>query len=585
MTNLNQDKIYKPTFDYIDDGKEHGILSKFNPGTQTLPKGYQVAPKFKALDCDIILEKDVPVKLRDGVTIYTDIYRPVTDEQVPVIMAWSPYGKSAGTAPRYENIFGIIGLKDSIVSGLEKFEGPDPAYWCNHGYAICNPDARGIAHSEGDVSMMGTQEGQDGYDVIEWLAAQSWSNGKIALSGTSYLAFSQWYIAAEQPPHLAAINPTEGLSDGYRDIAMRGGIPDADFVERLQANHVNVSDNQREDVTEEMIQYPLANNPVWEDKIVKFDQITVPAYVVASYSNTLHTNGTFRAWRQMASKQKWLRIHNIQEWPDYYDEMNTEDRRRFFDYFLKGIENGWDQTVPVRYAMLDMEGGDQINLPATQFPPLNVDYQQFHLNGKTRTLDQQPTEQDIPVTYMPEVGPGKASFIKTFAEKTELIGYPKVHLNVAAKKADDMELFVTIQKLDQNGNQLSEFIVPNHTAMMHDFTDNGGTVMRYKGPDGRLKVSARHLDDTASSDVIPVHSFDRVEKLSPDQVVAVDIVIMPIGMVFYPGEQLRLVISSKNESGSIVPWSVAYQPDNKGPQIIHTGGEYDSYVQLPVKFG
>jgi len=584
MTDLNKLKVFKPTYKYIDDGKEHGINSEFNPGRKILSKGYQINPKFKALECDVILEKDVPVKLRDGVTIYTDIYRPVTDEKVPVIMAWSPYGKSAGSAPRYENIFGIIGLKDSIVSGLEKFEGPDPAYWCNHGYAICNPDARGIAHSEGDVSMIGTQEGRDGYDLIEWLADQTWSNGKIAMSGTSYLAFSQWFIAAEQPPHLAAINPTEGLSDGYRDIAMRGGIPDFDFVQRLQVNHVNPSDNLREDVTEEIKEYPLANNPVWDDKIVKFDQIKTPAYVVASYSNTLHTNGTFRAWRKMSSSKKWLRIHNGQEWPDYYDEMNTEDRRKFFDYYLKGIQNGWEQTPIVRYSMLDMEGGDKTELAATQFPPINIEYQKLHLGSTNRDLLDVPSKEESDVTYTPEFGPGKASFIKTFAQKTEIVGYPKVHLNVEAKESDDMELFVNVQKLDQNGNQLSEFIVPNHSAMMHDFTDNGGTVMKYKGPDGRLKVSARHLA-AGSTDIIPVHSFDRVEKIESNEIVAVDIILMPMGMVFYPGEQLRLVISAKNESGSIVPWSIAYQPDNKGPQVIHVGGSYDSYLQLPIKFG
>ena len=585
MKDVNSKKIYQPTFDYLDDGKEHGLLSKFNPGTQRLPKGYQISPKFKPLPCDIILEKDVPITLRDGVTIYTDVYRPVTDEKVPVIMAWSPYGKSAGTAPRYENIFGIIGLRNSIVSGLEKFEGPDPAYWCQHGYAICNPDARGIAHSEGDISMIGTQEGRDGYDVIEWLAQNEWCNGKVALSGTSYLAFSQWFIAAQQPPHLAAINPTEGLSDGYRDLAMRGGIPDFDFVARLQANHVNPKENLREDVTEEMRQFPFADHSVWQDKIVAFDQITVPAYVVASYSNTLHTNGTFRAWREMASTEKWLRIHDNQEWPDYYDEMNTEERRRFFDYYLKGIENGWEQTPIVRYSILDMEGGNQIELPATEFPPAHVAYEKFYLETQTRQLVNKLPETDIPVNYSTEIGPGKASFIMRFDRETEFVGYPKVRLNVEAKGADDMELFVMMQKLDQHGNQLAEFIVPNQGAMMHDFTDNGGTVMRYKGPDGRLKVSLRKLDEQQSTDILPVQSFDTVEKLTAGEIVPVEISLLPIGMVFYPGEQLRLVISSKNEVGSIVPWSTAYQSENQGEHIIHSGGKYPSYLQLPVKFG
>lgn len=576
-------QIFEPSYNYIDDSKEHGLLSKFEPGTQVLPAGWQVAPMFRALPVDIVYEKDIPVTMRDGVTIYADVFRPVGIEKVPVIIAWSPYGKSGGTAPRTTNLFHMLGMDNSMLSGLAKFEGPDPAYWCAQGYAICNPDARGIAHSEGDIHMIGTQEGCDGHDLIEWLAVQDWCNGKVGMSGTSYLAFSQWFIAAEQPPHLAAINPNEGLSDAYRDLCMRGGMADLNFTKRLQVNHVNAKTVQREDVYEEALRYPLADNPVWEDKIAKFDKITVPAYVVASYSNTLHTQGTFRAWRRMASKNKWLRIHNSQEWPDYYDEVNTEGRRRFFDYFLKGINNGWEQIPRVRYSLLDMEGSDIINQPANEFPPVDVRYHKYYLEGSTRTLVPNAPSQEAKAIYDTETDPGMASFITRFNRKTVIIGYPKVHLWVEADGSDDMDLFILIQKLDVHGNQLSQFIIPNQGAMMQDLTERGGSVLRYKGSNGRLRVSARHLDEEFSTDIIPAHSFDRIEKLKPGEVVEIEIDMFPIGMVFYPGEQLRLVISSKNDLGAIMPGTPAYIPENKGKHIIHTGGTYTSYLQLPVK--
>ena len=76
----------------------------------------------------------------------------------------------------------------------------------------------------------------DCHDLIEWLAVQDWCNGKVAMSGTSYLAISQWFTAAEQPPHLTAISPWEGFSDVYRDLVMRGGMRDTGFAERLQKN-------------------------------------------------------------------------------------------------------------------------------------------------------------------------------------------------------------------------------------------------------------------------------------------------------------------------------------------------------------
>lgn len=79
--------------------------------------------------------------------------------------------------------------------------------------------------SEGDIRYWGTAEGRDGYDAIEELAKLPWSNGKIGLAGNSWLAMSQYYIAAEEPPHLAAIAPLEGLADGFREESFRGGIP------------------------------------------------------------------------------------------------------------------------------------------------------------------------------------------------------------------------------------------------------------------------------------------------------------------------------------------------------------------------
>ena len=74
----------------------------------------------------------------------------------------------------------------------------------------------------------------------------------------------------------------------------------------------------------------------------------------------------------MASQDKWLRIHNSQEWPDYYDEANVEDLCRFFDRYLKDVDNGWEATPRVRYAVHDFQGGDQVNVPADAFPPKEV---------------------------------------------------------------------------------------------------------------------------------------------------------------------------------------------------------------------
>ncbi len=571
------DKIFAPAFPY-QAGEEKGLLSPFEPGTRTLKAGSKIMPEFRSLPVDIILEKDVPVTLRDGVTIYTDVFRPAGVDKVPVIVAWSPYGKSQGTAPRIAALYNMLEMAPDTVSGYAKWEGPDPAYWCAHGYAICNPEARGIADSGGDSVMFGRQEGQDCHDVIEWLAVQDWCTGKVAMSGTSYLSIAQWFTAAEQPPHLAAINPWEGLSDAYRDLVMRGGMPDTGFAQLLEHNYAGSA--QREDIVAEAKRYPLINE-LWADKIARFDKITMPAYVVASYSNTLHTAGTFRGWRRIATKEKWLRIHNTLEWPDYYS--HVEDLRRFFDHYLKGEANGWEQTPRVRYAVLDLEGNDRLDEPAEAFPPQDFSYTKFYLDGASRELSLSRPGSEVAASYDTQTNPALVSFLMRFDHETVAVGYPKVRLWVEAKGADDMDLFVLVQKLNALGVPLQQFNAPARGARMQDLTEHGASILRYKGADGRLRVSARHLDAELSTDAIPAHTFDRVEKLSPGQIVDLEIEVLPIGLVFYPGEQLRLVISARPPLGPMMPRVADYVPANAGEHVIHTGGDRASYLQLPIR--
>jgi hypothetical protein len=558
-----------------------GLLTDLDPGTRTLEAGFQIAPQFRAIPVDIVFDKDVTVTLRDGVTIHVDVFRPAGAEQVPVIVAWSPYGKGQGTSASVMGVFGMVGLDNGIVSGLEKFEGPDPAYWCAQGYAICNPDIRGVVDSDGDSVLWDRQEGRDCYDLIEWLAEQPWCSGKVGMSGTSYLAVSQWFTAAEQPPHLAAINPWEGVSDVYRDLVMRGGMPDTGFTKQLQDGSF-FGKNLKEDVLSEAERYPLTNT-LWENKIPEFDRVEVPAYVVASYSNTLHTAGTFRAWRRIASNHKWLRIHNSQEWPDYYDEANVEDLQRFFDRYLKDVANGWETTPRVRYSVLDLEGGDKVNVAANEFPPNGVTATKYYLDGRSRTLTTEVPTEAIVAEYDVDATPNAVSFIVKFDQETVMVGYPKAHLWVEARGADDMDLFLLLQKLDAYGTPLQQFTVPNQNARVHDLTDHGASILRYKGSDGRLRVSARRLDATLSTDDVPAHTFDQIEKLSAGEIVDIEIDLLPIGLAFYPGEQLRFVVSAGNLLGTLMPAIREYTGANSGQHVIHTGGDHASYLQLPVQ--
>ena len=555
------------------------------PGTTVLPKGFVQKKGALPLPCDILFERDVAVTLRDGTVIYTDVFRPVGGANLPAIIAWSPYGKEGGLTLLDDFPF-RAGVARNAVSELQKWEGPDPAYWCHHGYAVVNPDARGAFSSNGDIHFWGRQEGRDGCDVIEWVASQEWSNGKVGLSGNSWLAIAQWFIAAERPPHLSAISPWEGWSEAYREDVGRGGVQDLGFCERITSKMRGK--NRVEDIPAMIQKYPLMNG-YWEDKIAKLENIDIPAYVVASWTSMMHAHGTLDSYRRIPSKDKWLRVHNTQEWPDYYDSQYTEDLRRFFDRYLKGIENGWEKTSRVRLSVLDPGGVDEINRPENEFPLARTQYKSLYLDGRSGKLSPNPVTEESLVRYAADDGKGQAVFTIRFDEDTELTGYMKLRLWVEAVGSSDMDLFVKVQKLSKRGKVLSSSVIvpPNPVArtmvnLLWSFGIQKLSLLFFTGPAGRLRVSHRALDAARSTPSEPYLTHRAEEFLSPGQIVPVEIGIWPAGMRWHAGEQLRVSVAGYN----LTPLPVAgINPPvlrNKGEHIIHTGGKFDSHLVVPV---
>ena len=562
-----------------------GRYPGFKPSKTVLAKGSVHKKGALPLPCDIIFERDVAAPLRDGSIIYADIFRPSGLDKAPAIVAWSPYGKGCGWLSL--DIFPWrMGVHVSALSGLETFEGPDPAYWCNHGYAVVHPDARGVFSSQGDIHFWGSQEAEDGYDFIEWVAAQSWSNGKVGLTGNSWLAISQYYIASIKPPHLAAIAPWEGQSDFYRDSIARGGIPNIGFNEVILMHLYG--NNRIEDIPAMITKYPLMNS-YWEDKVAKLEKIETPAYVVASYTNELHTVGTFKAFRQMSSKDKWLRVHNTMEWPDYYIPEHVDDLRRFFDRYLKDIQNGWEQTPRVRLSVLDPGGTDLVGRVENEFPMARTQYQKLFLDANSGKLSPDPLTQEAVAQYRADDDKGQATFTIKFDKDTELIGYMKLCLWVEATDTNDMDLFVFIQKLNKKGKRLGHMIItpPNRLLtlflrLMFSLGQKKVQAIFYSGPNGRLRVSHRQLDTARSTPSEPYLTHTIEELLSPGEIVPVEIPIWPTGMRWRAGEQLYVVVAGYNQATSAMAGLPKMITRNKGEHIIHTGGKYDSHLLVPM---
>ncbi len=522
-----------------------GFCPDFNQRT------YEAAP-------GIICEQDVAVKMRDGVTIYTDIFRPANStEKIPAIVSWSWFGKRPGDGM---SEWQIMGVPPNTVSKLAKFESPDPMYWCYQGYAVANVDVRGAGHSEGDVHMFTHQDGEDGYDFVEWLATQEWCNGKIGMSGNSGVAMHQWGIAAQQPPSLACIAPWESTTDLYRESLFEGGIPALSFNEFIAAQVTG--EGGVDDQVAMARKYPLMNG-YWEDKIPDFKKVKIPVYQTAGFSH-FHLNGSVKAFRKCKSTRKWMRMHRDFEWPDTYEPQNLEDLKMFYDRYLKDIHNGWEMTPKVRVDIMDAYDCDyQVRRAEKAFPIPRTEYKKYYLDAANMTMQDEPVAVESKVSYDSETG--QAEFDMAFNEDTELTGYMKLVMYVEADGHDDMDMFVNIQKADEDGNWL-----PWHTL------DEP-----HPGAWGKCRVSMRELDEKLSTKFNPVLKCKNVQKLAKGEVAKVEIAIVPSARIWHKGQKLRIQVAGRYiREGWFEPLS--WDTENVGNHIIHTGGQYESYIQVPV---
>jgi predicted acyl esterase len=538
--------------------------TKYLPGLPPIEGGCPPLQRRTVEADGMVIDYDVPVAMRDGVEIYADVFRPEGPGSVPVIVAWGPYGKHA---PVKYDFFPNHGVAAGWVSKYAGFEAPDPLYWTRHGYAVINVDPRGMWNSQGDATFYSAQEAIDVYDLIEWAGTQEWSNGKVGMSGVSYLAIVQWRAAAEHPPHLFAINPWEGVSDRYREMAYHGGIPENRFGPMWRSRRVPYSHQRVEDTVTMYAEHPMWD-AYWESKTADLSKIQVPAFVVASWSDQgLHTRGTLEGFKRISSKQKWLIVHGRKKWQYYYQPENVERLRLFFDRFLKGIENEVDRWPRVRTEIRDAFYVGEMR-DENEWPLARTVHEQLYLDGTGASLGPLTAGTEAAVAY--PAATGRARFTYRFNTTTELVGHMKLRLWVEADGADDMDLFVGLQKLDESGN-LMPFSFLNAL-------EDGPVAL------GWLRVSHRELDEARSRPEQPWHTHLREQRLKPGEIVPVEVEIWPSGTRFQKGEQLQLIIQGSDVQ-QYPPGVVAMGHSvtrNRGTHVIHTGGRYNSHLLVPV---
>ncbi len=351
------------------------------------------------------------VAMRDGVKLATDVYLPAKDDaplegRFPVLVTRSPYNKNG-----------------------EKRRGQ---YFAAHGYVFVAQDTRGRYQSEGEPYPL-IHEGKDGYDTIEWAAAQPWSNGKIGTTGASYLAMDQYAAAIESPPHLVAMYAAVGGANYYYDAGYRGGIPGLGWPVWLLLSaatdpHADVPTRDR---LNEMVKHPDAwlsqtrekraeafkGFPVqlkayrdfyahpdydayWKqtgfDTSDYYNRIPdIPIFFVSGWYDSFAeaTLENFTALRKIQKTEKRLLMG---PWPHGYGKSQCGDESfgaeaeldenplqlDWFDHWMKAQPYARIGTKPVRYFL--MGRGWQT---AEAWPPDHSDVERFELRGGSYSYD------------------------------------------------------------------------------------------------------------------------------------------------------------------------------------------------------
>lgn len=338
---------------------------------------------------NVFVQKNVMIAMRDGVKLACDVYLPAKDGvafpgKYPTILSRTPYDKDASVR--------------------------EAQWFASHGYAVVMNDVRGRYHSEGKWRMM-LDDGRDGYDTVEWIARQEWSNGKVGTIGTSYPGGTQHALAEMNPPHLSAMIPVDALSNvgiaGFR----HGGAFELRFVNwiftiggptakaALDDPVIKAAlDSQAKQIRQHIWNLPVKRGttalkfiPEYEDWLIEamqhgdyddyWKQIGLSVIDnVKNYADVpvYHVTGWFDSWTrqvpmnwQALAKSKHNQKLIIGPWTHGGQGRNSagevefpreaalnfnEWRLAWFDHWMKGIANQADKAAPVR--LFIMGGGD-----------------------------------------------------------------------------------------------------------------------------------------------------------------------------------------------------------------------------------
>ena len=560
---------------------------------------------------------DFPIAMDDGLVLRADIFRPIEDGQYPVILTYGPYAKGLSFQEGYPSAWDrMVELHPDVTAGssnlYQAWELADPEKWVPDGYICLRVDSRGCGASPGFVDPFSPRETKDFYDCIGWAGVQPWSNGKVGLNGISYYGINQWHVATLQPPHLAALCIWEGAADWYRDMTHHGGIlstfwdnwydmqvktvqyglgengPKSAVTGNNACGEVTMSEEklaaQRCDFGAQIFKHSLddyyhqARSPIW-------DKVTTPMLSAANWGGQgLHPRGNFEGYVRAASEDKWLEVHGIEHWTEFYTDYGVSLQKRFFDHFLKGENNGWGEQPKVQ---LQVRHPDRFEQRFEQDWPIpRTQWSEFYFDPSNMSLTATPPSDAQDISY-DATGNGVTFLSEPLTEVTEIIGPSAVKISVSSS-TEDADIFAVLRVFDEHGKEIIfQGAIDPHTPIGQ----------------GWLRASHRKINEELSLPYRPYHSHDEKWPLTPGEVVDLDIEIWPTSIVVpagyrigltlrgndyeYEGESGGYLSNFKNELKGCGPFLHDDPRDRPleifgGTTTLHIDTEQPGYLLLPI---
>ena len=556
--------------------------------------------------------------MRDGVGLAIDIVRPAKNgkpEVKPLPVLW--------THNRYRRAFEVKGRLITIA------DSPDIRNLLRYGYVAASVDSRGSGASFGKALGVWTpEETQDAYEITEWLAKQPWCDGKIGMFGGSYLGITQIMAASRKPPHLKAIFPVVPLFDLY-DIENSGGVVHDDMIKtwseltRLldtETTAVPVDNDKGGVLLKKAVDEHKANRSLisilahlkyrnsldevtgarpyleWcpAGHIREINEAGIPMYIWGGWFGAFDRD-TFLIYANFTGPKRltagaWS--HSPKDADIVKEEFTTlaVEEHRWFDYWLKGIDNGIMTEPPIHYQVM-LEAKKNFWKTASQWPVPEAKSVDYYF-GKGRSGSVSSINDGFLAKTSPSGSTGRDSYRVDYGTTTGTttrwdnavgggFGYPDMSTN------DAKGLTYTTAPLT------GDVVVTGHpiVRLWASSTATDGTFFAYLEDvdkdgtsryisEGAVKTSFRALSDPPYDNLrLPYHrSYDTdVSPLKPGEIVELAFDLEPTSKILTKGSRLRLTITCADKD------NVTQEATDPPPTVtVYRNSAHMSLVSLPI---